>query len=710
MAIAAVFLIAAVGSASAQPGCVDNTNPGIVYRCGDTVVTSCTFNGNMNQCPAAGAPGLEIGANNIVIDGAGFTIMGSKAPGACDGASETNPAVHSGISSRGGAGYVSYDNVVIKDLVIKDFCTGIALGWAAVQNMDNITVTGCTIYDNGLSNTVTHGMHMCYTNDCNITKNVIHDNNGSGLAGGCSGGGNGIFMYGDWNTQRGWYNEITWNKLYDNTKNGYFMKHQCWYNNISNNTVHGNVEEGGITLRCMMSDFNNITDNNISWNYGLWGLEIGGHNNTIKRNRITNNTGPGIYLDRTSSDYNKIVDNNTIWDNDIGIKIGRDADYNEISNNIICCNPTNDIMNDNPTTFGDYNTCDTSCGTVGYCDDSAGCPPPCVYHCPGSGPDYYVTEKNEMWVAGGYNVTFTVTNTGNINATTNSNTLVKIEDSTGGIVHNQKYPTPALNAIQYPGNSFTKTIGPFNAASAPHKITVCADIDGDVDEYKPGGEDNNCTENVFGAPDLEISYFWWDEDGEVDPYGAGDGLVNDSWKTYYLVYRVKNVGDVATTAPFWMNLSCLDTAAEPVCTTVMKYDAGLNVNEETPNQVAGPFVIGCDNARPNDDWSQVCADYNNTIAENYEHVPGDVQPQWDRCMPGYGGCCDECGDVNCDGLVNIDDINLLNDKVAHPSTTTLDCDWASDVVNCGLVNIGDINRLNEKVSYPSTTTLHCCVC
>jgi hypothetical protein len=113
---------------------------------------------------------LEIVADNIVIDGAGFTITGSKSAAACGGASESNPAVHSGIRIRA----ASHDNVVIKDLEIKDFCTGIALGCIMfAETVDNVTVADCKIHDNGVgaSTAVTHGIHMYWTNDCNITKN-----------------------------------------------------------------------------------------------------------------------------------------------------------------------------------------------------------------------------------------------------------------------------------------------------------------------------------------------------------------------------------------------------------------------------------------------------------------------------------------------------------------------------------------------------------
>ena len=51
-------------------GCVNST--GYVYQCGETVMESCIFNGDMN-CPATGN-GLVVGGDNIVIDGAGYLL------------------------------------------------------------------------------------------------------------------------------------------------------------------------------------------------------------------------------------------------------------------------------------------------------------------------------------------------------------------------------------------------------------------------------------------------------------------------------------------------------------------------------------------------------------------------------------------------------------------------------------------------------------
>ncbi len=665
MTIVAVLLIAAVGSASA----IDITECTVITAPGTYVITADITNSTATYC-------IDIQSDDVIIDGHGHFIDGVD-----------NDAWGAGIHyfKRNAVG----DNVTIKNVEIKRFDNGIWFEGIGTAKFNNITIENCSIHDNGNSTDFTggQGIHLLHVCNSTIKHNEVY--NQTGLGSGCEAGGNGIFLKGS-GANYGWArnNTIFNNTCYNNRKGGIFMKASPEFNEIINNTVTGNGdpnagEAGGIILRCKQCRNNLIAYNNASDNRG-GGIFIGGPNNTVRDNNVNDNDWYGICLGRDDGSYYNIIEHNTICGNKgtqprqrSGIHIVEGAHDNELYNNTICDNVYNDIENYEPSTSGDWNTCDTCCGDAPYSDTSATeC---CLYKCPGTGPDLVVIDLHETWVVVGssYNVTFTVKNIGGENATSESNTSVRIVNNTGVVVHNQKYQTPALNATQYPGNSSTWEIGPFDFtnAAAPHTITVCADIDNDVDEYGAGDEENNCSEDVFGAPDLVISYFMWDSDGEVEPYGNADGLVDESWKRYWLVYRVKNVGDVNVTTPFWMNVSCLKQSTEEPEYSCVDTDpvTRLNVSEETPNRVVGPFVIGCDKNYPNIDWVQVCADYNDTITENYEHVPGEVQPQWDRIMPSYTGCCDECGDVTGEGTVSWSDGSAV---VAGNIAT---CKWAADV-------------------------------
>ena len=346
VAAGVVLLMAAGGVSAADCG----AGTGNACQCGDTVVGDWTFTGNM-VCTDGTKPGLIVGASDITIDGAGYSMTGAKSGSACNvgilGASpsEQNPAKHSGIVNNG-----DFDNVVIKDLEIKNFCTGIAFGDMIHDSVDNNAVTGCNIHGCGASGAVTHGIHMVHTNDCPIEENEIYNIDGTGVDGGCSGGGNGIFMYGEVTTERGWYNNIINNYLHDNTKSGFFMKHQCMHCTISYNKATNNGE-GGIVPMCAMSSYNYIEYNDMSNNV-RWGFMSAGDNNTIRYNTANDNGEYGIYIGSAGAGPGK---------------------WNTITDNTACGNGDTDIMEDSGAgpDFADSNTCDTS-NIPGACDWSCG--------------------------------------------------------------------------------------------------------------------------------------------------------------------------------------------------------------------------------------------------------------------------------------------------------------------------------------------------
>jgi hypothetical protein len=468
LALAGIVLLVAAGGASANGVCVgEHYN----FSCGDVVNESCTLNASM-ICTDNSKAGLYIGADDIVIDGAGFSMTGSKSAAACGAAilgaqGQTTPEKHSGIYNGydGGVIPVSHDNVVVKDLEIEYFCTGIAIGDGSfATDIDNMTVTGCYIHDCGESTKLDHGIHMVYTNNCNITKNEISYIEGTGD--GCSGGGNGIFLYGvdEGGATRGHWNNFTCNYLHHTNKSGWFSKHMCKYNTISyNNATHNN--QSGIMPKCEKTNYNEFEYNNMSYN-GLNGFYLGGDNNIIRYNTMINNGAEGLGLKGT-------------------------ADSNTITNNTACGNGgTGDMAWTDVTNIGDSNTCDSgptgacdwSCGSLAqvyfdfdndgyYSDDSADCS--CgntvgVGSCGNPGlfdgsadakasyeascdcqwtpgtdpndcdpsvlgeqkPDYIVTAVGIVWLDDAqYNVTYTVKNDGDAAATVESNTSITVDAS-----------------------------------------------------------------------------------------------------------------------------------------------------------------------------------------------------------------------------------------------------------------------------------------
>lgn len=276
--------------------------------------------------------GLIIGADNIIIDGNGFTLDGIS-PSSCDSCG----VERSGIYNPG------FDNVVIKNLEIKNFCNGIYLQGDKMRGdyiYDN-TIDGCEIHHNGNANagdTSTHGIKLEYVYGCMITNCSVHHNTGKGDS--CTSGGNGIFLHSGGN------NLISNNYIFGNTKGGIFSRMKSQFNKISYNSVTGNGQ-GGIVLRCKLSRFSVIEHNNIEDNKGP-GIYVGGSTNTLMYNTITSNKDGSTYNNDAS------VPN--------GIRISREADFTNLISNVVTANDEEDIwVKQGLTDISGYNnTYDTS--------------------------------------------------------------------------------------------------------------------------------------------------------------------------------------------------------------------------------------------------------------------------------------------------------------------------------------------------------------
>jgi hypothetical protein len=367
IAVAAMFLIVSLGVMSLAEG-VNDGETGTRSGCGNIITENYTFHEDM-ICPSG--HGLIIGADGITIDGNGYTLDGVS-PGACDGFG----IQRSGIYNPG------YDDIVIKNLEIENFCNGIYIGYdedeggIAYRN----TIENCEVHHNGDASggdTSTHGIKMIGVSDSIVKNCKVHHNTGKGNS--CEDGGNGIFLMGTSSGDGGKRNLIIHNEIYNNTKGGFFTKMKPERTNVTYNNITGNGQ-GGIILRCKKSATHIIEYNNVTENYGT-GIWIGGPNNTIRYNTITNN--------KNGSAYTGIV-----GEYGAGIKICRyEADNNEIFSNLVCGNDGVDIEICTAAgvtgTHGDENTC----GTTKNYDDNGTCG--CTYSCEDQQPTSGPPEGNE---------------------------------------------------------------------------------------------------------------------------------------------------------------------------------------------------------------------------------------------------------------------------------------------------------------------------
>jgi len=290
--------------------------------------------------------------DNIVVDGVGYIVQGTKASGS------------KGID-------LSYrNNVTIKNTQIKNFTYGIYL----YETLDN------SISENNITDS-TEGIKLYYSSNNTITGNIVMNNSdavvlysssnnslisnnittnsfdGTILESFCD--NNSMVENSLTSNRRGiWigsncsYNSIALNDITENNYEGVCIKSFSSYNNIMENNIARNSYEGiklweschnnsitgnnitannwqGILLST--SNHNNVTGNNIREN-GYEGVCLDSSpNNTISRNTVVDNYG-GIWF--ASSRYN-IVSNNNVSSNDyVGIRLDySEASFNEISGN-----------------------------------------------------------------------------------------------------------------------------------------------------------------------------------------------------------------------------------------------------------------------------------------------------------------------------------------------------------------------------------------
>ncbi len=234
-------------------------------NCGDVITTSAILNADIGPCTGNG---LIIGANDIVLDCNGHSIIG------------INPAVTTSgivISSRTG--------VEIKNCKIQNFRRGISIVKGGSHNLNN----------NEIHNNKQHGIYISNSSRNQITLNSIFSNKNGGL-----------YIY------RSNYNNVTYNDIYNQDFGltlAYSNTNQINFNNF---TTHAYA---GISL-ASTSSINTARGNIITANKD--GILINkATQNVIRQNTISTNTEAGIFL--LNGINGTIIDNNTITTNKAGI-------------------------------------------------------------------------------------------------------------------------------------------------------------------------------------------------------------------------------------------------------------------------------------------------------------------------------------------------------------------------------------------------------
>jgi parallel beta-helix repeat protein len=232
-----------------------------------------TLTGNINDS-------IVVERDNIVVDGAGYTVSG------------VNPVSGVDLSER--------VNVTIKGATIRDFNAAIGV------YLKNASL--CSVYGNNITDNF-EGIVFDYSSNNSISGNNITANSGYG-----------IYSHDSSSS----YNSISGNNIANND-HGISLTYSSG-NNISGNNITANTMYG--IMLAYLSSYNSISGNNITASSGF-GIIIGYYSSgdIISGNNVTANSSSDIELDYSS--------NNSISGNDITANGGAGIDVESSSNNSI---------------------------------------------------------------------------------------------------------------------------------------------------------------------------------------------------------------------------------------------------------------------------------------------------------------------------------------------------------------------------------------
>jgi parallel beta-helix repeat protein len=310
-ALSATSLVVGAGPASA-----------VHVTCGQTIVASTTLDSNVGPC----AEGLTIGADNVVLDLAGFTVSGTPTAG-------EGPGIL--VADRTG--------VTIRNGTVTQFDSGVAIEGGSAN-----TVTGMNIRGNRGAGDYGEGVLLFDTTGNTVSNNQITNN---GPYGGIS------ILIGTNNLIEN--NQIVGNNMSTTNTSGIRLEN-VGRTASNGNTIRGNLVQGS----------------------GLDGIQIfaGGSNNTISRNTVLNNNRDGITAFAGSN--NNVIEDNQVRFNGYGPIQGNGIYIRAAAGNFAA--PAGNIIRRNVASGNrvlDLRDGQANCGTnVWTANQGVTGSPPCVFN------------------------------------------------------------------------------------------------------------------------------------------------------------------------------------------------------------------------------------------------------------------------------------------------------------------------------------------
>ena len=253
-----------------------NSCPSPPLSCGSTITRNTNLTADLTS---SGITCITIGVDNIVLDCAGHSIIGSNNIGT------------TGILST------SRNNVTIKNCKISNFGSGIKLDSSQTSKIINNTATANVLV----------GIYLYSSSNNNVTNNTANSNSYAGI-----------------NLQSSSINNNIANNVVYSNNHGIFLDGSS-SNIIASNAASSNGY-AGISLQ---SSSNNIMTNNtvVSSNYGIY--LSSSSSNRINNNTAYSNYQYGVY---SYSSPNNNISSNTVNSNSYGIYIKSSSNSNLTSN------------------------------------------------------------------------------------------------------------------------------------------------------------------------------------------------------------------------------------------------------------------------------------------------------------------------------------------------------------------------------------------
>ncbi|RZN33952.1 MAG: hypothetical protein EFT35_10000 [Methanophagales archaeon ANME-1-THS] len=659
-------------------------------------------------------------------------------------------------TDRGISLYDSNNNTLTNNSAHQNSC-GIYLSSSSNNTLHNNTATSnyCGIYLNwgNENNRLTNNTLMDNTNGIELrvsSNNTLENNTASNNS------IRGIYLWASSNN-----NTLEHNNASSNGWFGIDLYDSSWNNRILNNTANFNKEYIGIYVH----ESDNTTLINNTAIYNNWeGIRLEYSDNcTVLNNNLSSNNftdlGTGLLV---WTSRNAIIRNNTVYDNDYGIYllvgsnnntiIDNRASYCEVhgivvyqsSDAMVYHNTANHsgyhgiFVYDTPTrniTIWNNTACHNYYNGIFAAKDPASASGPSnltiignILRDNGAGDDFgygiYMGQGSDAIIADNYIAD---------NAAPNHAYGMKIFSFTNATIHHNTIVKNNDYGILLDDLSGSGTSGSFGTTSTRGAATIQTKTRGDTISPPARLEEKDFYPDYYEGAPRSLS-------GAVGPSTPSTINVAENWIANNLGGISLNSSDSITIAGNTITGNSIGIHLTSSNDNLMYNNYFNNTNNADDDgmnkwnitKAEGINIIGGPNLGGNywHDYTGTDADgdglgdtpYDIPGGTNKDHLPlvkanlcgdvncngavnmGDVGALHNHVQYGYAICDTWIGDVNCDEKVNMGDVGLLHNHVQYGHQIC--SDWAGDV-NCDTkINMGDVGALHNHVQYGYA--LKCC--